>query len=143
MKPNEGRLQSAEHILAKILENKIPDAEVRIAKFKEESGLFEVMSKSDLRELNMNEIEEDVNKIIGKEIPVHKSILKREEAEKEVNLKKVPASIQEITIIDFKGFDKRPCRDPHVNNTKEIGKFAILSLDRVGENRYRFIFKVE
>ncbi len=143
MKPNEGRLQSAEHILAKILEGKLNDIIVGISKFQEDSGLLEITSNTDPRGLNISEIEAKVNSVASKGLPVHKSVLKREEAEKEVDLRKVPSSVREVTIIDIEGFDKRPCRDPHVNNTKEIGRFKILSLDRVGNNRYRFTFKVE
>lgn len=143
MKPNEGRLQTAEHILAKIIEDKISDAKVVIAKFKEESGLLEMASQTDLRELNKNEIQDEVNKIIKKELPVHKYTKKREEIEKEVDLSNIPSSIQDVRIVEIEGFDKRPCRDPHVNNTNEIGNFEILSIERVGTNRYRFIFKVE
>jgi len=143
MKPNEGRLQTAEHILGKLLEGKLKDMVMGISKFNEDSGLLEIASPTDPRELDIREIEGEVNKVIGKELPVHKPILKREEAEKEVDLRKVPSFVKEVTIIDIEGFDKRPCRDPHVNNTKEIGHFTILSLDRVGNNRYRFTFKVE
>jgi Ser-tRNA(Ala) deacylase AlaX len=143
MKPNEGRLQSSEHILAKILEDRLNDIVVGISKFKEDSGLLEITSKTDPRGLSLNEIESEVNNVIKKELPVHKSILKREEAEKEVDLGKVPSSVKEVTIIDIEGFDKRPCRDPHVDNTKEIGHFKILDFDKVGNGRYRFTFRVE
>ena len=52
MKPNEGRLQTSEHILAKILENKFSDIVVGISKFKEDQALLEINTSSDLRELN-------------------------------------------------------------------------------------------
>jgi Ser-tRNA(Ala) deacylase AlaX len=69
--------------------------------------------------------------------------MKREEAEKEFDLRRVPPSVTELTIVDFVGFDKRPCRDPHVSNTKEIGHFTILSFEKAGKDRFRFTFKVE
>lgn len=143
MKPNEGRLQSAEHILGKILEDRFSDLVMGISKFKEDEALLEVTSSADLREADIKEIEEKVNEVIKRELPVHKPILKREEAEKEVDLRKVPSFVKEVTIIDIEGFDKRPCRDPHVNNTKEIGNFKLVNIERVGNNRYRFVFKVE
>lgn len=142
MKSNEGRLQSAEHILGKTLENKFNDLVMGISKFKEDEGYLEVTSSVDLREIAITEIEDKVNEIVKKELPVHKRVLKREEAEKEVDLRKVPSFVKEVTIIDIEGFDKRPCRDPHVNNTKEIGYFKIKNIERVGNNRYRFVFIV-
>jgi len=38
MKSNEGRPQSAEHILARIVEGKFPDAKFVVAKFEENMG---------------------------------------------------------------------------------------------------------
>jgi Ser-tRNA(Ala) deacylase AlaX len=143
MKLNEGRLQTAEHILAKIIEDKVTDAKVGIAKFEEDYGLLEISSKEDLRKINQNELQDSVNETIQKNLPVHKYIKKRKDVEKEVNLDKVPASVQEIRIVDIEGFDKRPCKDPHVNSTSEIGSFVILKIERVGNDRYRFTFKVE
>ena len=73
---------------------------------------------------------------------VSRTTKKREEAEKEVDLSGIPKFVQEVTIVDIEGFDKRPCRDPHVDNTNKIGKFEILSMDRVGNNRYRLPFQL-
>ena len=143
MKPNEGRLQTAEHILAKIIESKVSDALVGVCKFKEDSGILEIITQTDLRELNLNELQDGVNRIIRKELPVHKIVKPRDEAEKEVNLRKVPDFVKEIRIVEIESFDKRPCIDPHVDNTNQIGKLVILSLERAGNNRYRFIFRVE
>jgi|WetSurMetagenome_2_1015567.scaffolds.fasta_scaffold164998_4 hypothetical protein len=49
MKPNEGRLQTAKHILAHTLEHKLPDAKVIIAKFDGELGRMEIATAQDLR----------------------------------------------------------------------------------------------
>ena len=143
MKPIEGRLQTAEHILAKIIEDKISDAKVGIAKFEEESGILEIITQTNLRNLNQNEIQNEVNHIIKKELSVHKSVKKREDAKKEVDLSKVPSFVRDIRIVEIDGFDKRPCRDPHVDNTSEIGIFRIFKIKRVGNNRYRFTFRVD
>lgn len=143
MKPNEGRLQTGEHILLKTLELKFKDIIAGISKFKDDSGLLEINSKIDFKNLDIIEIENEVNKIIVNKLPIHKLLLSREDVEKEVDLRKVPSSVKEITIINIEGFDKRPCRDPHVTNTSEIGYFKIISCDKVGANRYRFNFRVD
>ncbi len=143
MKPNEGRLQTSEHILAKILEGRLEGITVGISKFKEESGLLEIISTADLRALDLKEIESEVNNIISKGLPVNKPVMDRAEAEKVADLGKVPASVARVTIIDIEGFDKRPCRDPHASNTSEIGHFKILGVEKVGADRYRFVFLVE
>lgn len=143
MEPNEGRLQTAEHILSRTLENMLPDAKFIIAKFKENSGRMEIATKEDLRKVNRTDLQEDVNSVIKKNLRISKYILKREEAEKEFDLTRLPSSIEEVRIVEIEGFDKTPCKDPHVKHTSEIGYFKILKVERVGKDRYRFVFEVK
>jgi len=75
-------------------------------------------------------------------LEVKKILLPRKEAEKKTDLRKVPESVKEIRLIYIGDFDIRPCRDPHVDNTSEIGKFKILKVKKAGKNRYRFLFRV-
>ncbi|MBD3155120.1 MAG: hypothetical protein GF368_00505 [Candidatus Aenigmarchaeota archaeon] len=133
------RLPTAEHIIAKILEDRF-DVKVGICKF-DDIGLLEVYSRLDLREVVLEDLENQTNKIISNNLVVKKYILSREEAEKEVDLRKVPKKTQEIRIVDIQEFDKRPCADNHVDNTSEIGKIRIKSVERVGKDRYRFLFE--
>lgn len=143
MKPSEGRLQTGEHILAKVIETKVIDAKVIIASFKETEGKVEFSSSRDLRtEVVQEEIESEVNTLIQQNMPVTVTILSRTEAEKKHDLTRLPATLHEIRIVSIGAFDARPCGDPHVTNTKEIGTFKILSIERAGNNRYRFTFKV-
>ena len=116
---------------------------VGISKFKEDSGLLEITSAADPRGLDMGGLESEVNSVIKRGLPVHKPTMERAEAEKVADLRKVPSSVTKVTIIDIAGFDTRPCRDPHVSNTGEIGHFKILGLEKVGNGRYRFVFTVE
>ena len=143
MKPNEGRLQTGEHIFAKILESKISDARVVIAKFdKENIGSVDFSTSTDLRELSLKDLEREINEVIKRGLPVHKNVCKREDVEGGFDLSKIPDSVKEIRIVEIEGFDKRPCRDPHTDNTKEIGHFAVTKVERVGKNRYRFLFDI-
>ena len=143
MKPNEGRLQTAEHILAHFLENGESLAKVVIAKFEEDCGLLEVFSVDDLREIDLAILQGDVNSVIRKHLAVKKYFSKRSEAEDEFDLKRVPVSVTELRIVEIGGFDKTPCKDPHVENTSQIGVFTLLGVKRVGRDRYRFVFRVD
>jgi len=136
------RLPTSEHILAKILENRF-DVRVGICKFTDEVGILEVYSEVDLREVDVKELEDETNCVISKNLDVKKYVLPREEANKIVDLRKVPESINQIRIVEIGGFDKRPCKDDHVDNTSEIGKIKIQNVNRVGKDRYRFLFDVE
>ena len=142
MKPNEGRLQTAEHILAKTLECRFADAHFIISKFEEFSGLMEIRSEQDLRKISVSELQNEVNSIIEKNLRVNVFLLPRSEAAKEFDLNRVPLSVSKVRIVEIEGFDKTPCKDPHVENTSEIGYLEIVSVKKVGKDRYRFVFEV-
>lgn len=143
MKPDEGRLQTAEHILARIIEHSILNSKFIVSAFNENSGKIEVTAKTDLRKVDASKLQKDVNAIIQKNLKVNKYIVKREEAETEFDLARLPSSVKDIRIVEIEGFDKTPCKDPHVENTSEIGYFEILKVERKGKDRYRFVFKVK
>ncbi|HTY74832.1 MAG TPA: hypothetical protein VMD05_04620 [Candidatus Nanoarchaeia archaeon] len=143
MRPNEGRLQTAEHILAKTLEDTFPDTKVIIAQFEEDLGRLEISTSADPRSKEKSWFEETVNAVIKKNLPVTKHFMSRESAEKQFDLSRLPTFVKEVRVVEIEGFDKTPCKDPHVENTKEIGCFSIMKLERAGKNRYRFLFKVD
>jgi Ser-tRNA(Ala) deacylase AlaX len=143
MKANGGRLQTAEHILARSVESRFPDAKFVIAKAEENFGLMEISTKTDLRKIDRAALQDGVNAVIKKNLVVKKHVMKKEDAEKEFDLSRLPSSVKEVRIVEIEGFDKTPCKDPHVENTSEIGYFEILKVERVGKDRYRFVFKVQ
>ena len=143
MKPNEGRLQTAEHILARTIEHTIPNTKFIISTFNEDSGKIEVYAQTDLRKIDLAKLQSAVNEVVQKNLQVKKYIIQREEAEKEYDLTRLPPSVKEIRIVEIVGFDKTPCKDPHIGNTSEIGYFEILKVKRTGKDRYTFVFKVK
>ena len=142
MKPNEGRLQTAEHILARTIEHTFPDSRFIISTFQENNGKIEVYDDTDLRKIDLAKLQDDVNEIIQKNLQVTKRMITREEAENEYDLTRLPSSVKEIRIVDIEGFDKTPCKDPHVDNTGQIGRFEIVKVKKAGKNQYRFVFRV-
>ncbi|MFH1399494.1 MAG: hypothetical protein ABIG95_05270 [Candidatus Woesearchaeota archaeon] len=141
---NNGRLQTAEHILAKVLEDKY-NIKVGVCKFEPEQGSLEVYSDVDLREVSVVNLETQTNQVIAQNLEVSKTTIPRAEAEQMENLRNlraVPKSIQQLRIVGIGNFDQRPCKDPHVANTKDIGKIQIREIKRVGRNRYRFLFSL-
>ena len=143
MKPNEGRLQTAEHILARTIEHTIPETRFIISTFKENTGKIEIYAETDLRRIDLTKLQKEVNTVIQKNLQVNKYNLKRKEAETDFDLTRLPSSVKEIRIIEIEGFDKTPCKDPHVENTSQIGHFTILKVKKTGKNSYRFDFKVK
>jgi misacylated tRNA(Ala) deacylase len=143
MKPNEGRLQTAEHILARTVERKILNTRFIISKFEENIGQMEISAKTDLRKIDLAMLQDEVNAVIQKNLQVNKYIIAREEAETKFDLTRLPPSVKEIRIVEIENFDKTPCKDPHVENTNDIGYFEILKVEKAGKDRYRFVFKVK
>ncbi len=128
--------------MARTLEARIPDAQFIIAKFEQDSGRMEIATKEDLRQIDRAELQETVNCVIKKNLAVRKYLIERNDAERKFDLARVPASEKKVRIVDIEGFDRTPCKDPHVENTSEIGSFAILKVEKSGKDRYRFVFKV-
>ena len=142
MKPNEGRLQTAEHILARTIEHNVPGSKFIISTLKENSGKIEVHAETDLRRIDLAKLQSQVNAVIQRNLKVRKYVVQRSEAETEFDLARLPASVQEIRIVEIEGFDRTPCKDPHVENTSQIGHFEILKVKKAGKNSYRIDFKV-
>ena len=143
MEPNEGRLQTAEHILARTIERKVLDTRFIISKFEENIGKMEISAKTDLRKIDLAMLQDEVNAVIQKNLQVNKYIIAREAAEAKFDLTRLPPSVKEIRIVEIENFDKTPCKDPHVENTSEIGYFEILKVEKAGKDRYRFSFIVK
>lgn len=143
MNANEGRLQSAEHIFARVVQNEVPDTKIAIAKFEDmDTGVVEFRTETDLRNFKLKFWEKEVNVIIKKDLPIRVVILKRSDAKMLFDLSRVPENVEKIRVVSIGDFDSRPCKDQHVSKTSEIGDFELLSVERVGLNRYRFRFMV-
>jgi misacylated tRNA(Ala) deacylase len=104
---------------------------------------MEISSNTALRKTDQTMLPAEINSVIRKNLRVNKYIIEREDAEKEFNLKRLPSNVKEVRIVEIEGFDKTPCKDPHVENTSEIGHFEILKVEKAGKDRYRFVFRVQ
>jgi Ser-tRNA(Ala) deacylase AlaX len=139
---DNGRLQTAEHIFARLLEEDLP-VTVGMCRFREDYGTMEVHSRKDMREVELPAYERKVQEVIDMDIRVTKEVLPRDEASKVADLGRVPERADSVRIVDIEGFDRRACRDPHVDNTSEIGRFRILKVKKAGRERFRFTFTVD
>ncbi len=136
------RLQTAEHVLFKILIDRCK-AEPRSVRYETDKCSLDVITKIDLRKINPKEFENAVNDVIARNLEVKKYFLLRKEAEKIVDLSLVPKTAEKIRIVDIVGFDQEACAGNHVDNTNEIGKVKMLSVERKGKDTYRFYFSLE
>ncbi len=73
-------------------------------------------------------IEAQVNKIIAAALPVTISFVSKEEAASLVDLSKLPEDVSDtLRIVRVGEYDACACIGAHVENSKEIGQFRIIS----------------
>ena len=86
------------------------------------------------------DIQDKVNNIIQKDMPVVEDFISRDDAEQSYNLSKLPDGAgNSIRIIKIGDYDACPCSGQHITHTKEIGKFNIISTNfENGVLRIRF-----
>lgn len=75
-------------------------------------------------------IEKRVNEVLAQNLPVAERSVPRKEAEKLVNLGKLPPSVgpdAPIRIVTVGDYDICPCIGAHVANTSEVGIFRLIS----------------
>jgi Ser-tRNA(Ala) deacylase AlaX len=89
--------------------------------------------------MEVEKIEDRVNRIIAADLPISEEYLNLPEAEKLYSLKRLPEKTETIRVIKIGDYDAVPCTGPHVKTTAEIGHFKIISTDfNSGTLRIRF-----
>ncbi|MGL4780630.1 MAG: hypothetical protein ACRCXN_07365 [Bacteroidales bacterium] len=91
----------------------------------------------------MKEVERRVNEIIDKHLDVTEEMMNRKEAEKKLDLTKLPENAGELLRVIYVGdYDACACIGHHVKNTSDIGQFILLNYDYT-EGRLRIRFKLQ
>ena len=90
----------------------------------------------------VDQIEAQVNEVIGRHLPVTIEFVPRAEAAGLVDLSKLPEDVSDtLRIVRVGDYDACACIGAHVANTAEIGTFKILSHD-FSDGRWRVRWKV-
>lgn len=92
----------------------------------------------------MQAIEDKVNEIISRKLPMTIEYMSQEQAAEMVDLRKLPDNASEtLRIVRIGTYDACACIGQHVQNTSEIGKFKIISHDYTEDtNTLRIRFKL-
>lgn len=89
------------------------------------------------------EIEQRVNEVIQRQLPVSIEFVTRDNVPDGVDLSKLPEDASEtLRIVRIGDYDTCACIGAHVDNTSEIGRFKIISSD-YADGRLRIRFKLE
>jgi len=137
----DSRMHSAEHILNQTMDRMFQcgrcfNAHVEKKKSKCDYHFDHALSESDIQE-----IESRVNQIIQQDQEVTEIYMSKEEAQRSYNLGKVPSRVKDIRIVKIGDYDACPCIGPHVEHTREIGSFQIVSTN-FNEGVFRIRFKL-
>jgi alanyl-tRNA synthetase len=90
----------------------------------------------------MQEVENKINEIIKKNLPVSAEFMDRNKAATIVDLSKLPQEAgQTLRIVKIGDYDICACIGMHVDSTKELGEFKFISYD-FNEGKLRVRFKL-
>ena len=101
------------------------------------------LSKSELEQVN-----EEINKVISQNIPISITFLPRKEAitflqTKEYQtkyLEMVPESVVNFRIVEIRDYDWAACGGTHVKNTSELGSVNLTEMKNKGRNKERLFY---
>lgn len=95
-------------------------------------------------EEEIKKLEEVVNEVIARQLPVTTEFITQEEAQGRFDLERLPDGASEtVRVVKVGDYDECLCIGVHVENTSEIGTFKIISHDWNEEaKRWRMRFKL-
>lgn len=142
-------MHTAEHILNATMVKMFGCPRSRNAHIERKKSKCDYLLAEEPAQTQIDEIEAKVNDIIDAGLPVTVEFVSKSEAAEIVDLSKLPENAsQTLRIVRVGDYDACACIGLHVSNTKEIGKFKIISSDftkgeQTGEpGRWRVRFKL-
>ncbi|MEY9865187.1 Ser-tRNA(Ala) deacylase AlaX [Peribacillus sp. B2I2] len=98
-------------------------------------------------EIPFDSLEQSIKKILAHPHNVYAKTISRTEAEQKdgfiktvINL--LPASLNQIRIVQINDIDEQACGGTHVNNTNEIKDFSIMKIQQKGPTKKRIKIKL-
>ncbi|MCL5017550.1 MAG: alanine--tRNA ligase-related protein, partial [Patescibacteria group bacterium] len=147
------RLHTATHLLQKALRNTLgEDVKQMGSDINPERGRFDFSFGRKLTEEEIKKVENEVNDIINKDLPVYFKEMPIEEAKKTGALfffkEKYPNVVRVYfigpdTALGGKSYSIEFCGGPHVEHTLQIGSFKIQKQESVGAGTRRIKFLVK
>ena len=121
-------MHTAEHLLNGTMDKMFSKGRAFSAHIEKKKSKCDYYFDRDLTKEEIITIEEKVNFQINADLLVKEEFISRKDASKEFNLSRLPDEAGEtLRVIKIGDYDKCLCSGPHVNSTKEIGSFKIVS----------------
>jgi Ser-tRNA(Ala) deacylase AlaX len=130
MKEFNPKMHTAEHILNQTMIQLFKTGRCFSAHIEDKKSKCDYHFDRALSETELKDLEDKINEIINLDLPVQESFLPKEEAMRLYNLERLPEGTEgDLRIIKVGDYDAVPCVGPHVQSTKEIGQFKLISSD--------------
>ena len=135
-------MHSAEHILNQTMIRMFGCERSKNSHIERKKSKIDYILDSEPSKEKIQEIENEVNRIISLNLPVTIEFSNREDVKDIVDLSKLPEDATEtLRIVKIGDYDICACIGQHVENTSEIGTFKFLNYD-FSESRLRLRYKV-
>ncbi len=122
------RMHSAEHILNQTMDRMFNCGRCFNAHIEKKKSKCDYRFDRPLSQKELQEIQTQVNRIIGMDLPVCEKCISKSEALDNYNTDKLPGDTGDtIRIVQIGDYDACPCIGPHVKSTGEILGFQITS----------------
>ena len=123
------KMHSAEHILNQTMVRMFSCGRCFRAHIEKKKSKCDYHFDRPLTEQEIRQIEKGVNKIIHSDMLVTQEYITKEESQKHYDIERLPQNVaDDIRIVKIGDYDTCPCSGTHVNSTKEIGEFQIVSV---------------
>jgi misacylated tRNA(Ala) deacylase len=127
-KSYDPQMHTAEHILNQTMVRMFHRGRSFSSHLERKKSKCDYHFDRNLTEEEVREIESRVNAVIETDVKVWEEKMAREEAAKEFDLSRLPDQAGDpLRIIRIGNYDACPCIGEHVNNTREIGYFRVIS----------------
>ncbi|MCX7874903.1 MAG: hypothetical protein N2321_01910 [Melioribacteraceae bacterium] len=135
-------MHTAEHILNGTMDKIFGCGRAFSAHIEKKKSKCDYHFTRNITEDEIKTIEEKVNEIIKKDLPVKEKFISREEAKLKFNLSRLPEEAGDnLRVIEIGDYDQCLCSGPHISSTKQIGEFKIVSTS-FENNVLRIRFKI-
>lgn len=139
------RMHTAQHLLSALLLDKFGAETVG-------NQIHEDYSRMDMKPFkptddDVNKVVVDFNKAVDEKRKVkiyftdRKTVLESVGEARRRLFERVPASVNEIRIIEIEGYDRCPCSGMHVSNTKELSYIKITERENMGKDTTRIVYR--
>ena len=137
-------MHTTEHVINRTMVNLFGCGRAISAHIERKKSKLDFALQTCPEETDITRIENTVNEVLRRNLPVTMEFISQEEAIGRFDMKRLPEKASEtVRIVKVGDYDECLCIGVHVENTSEIGTFKIISHDWDEEaKRWRMRFKL-